>query len=75
MQHIFKLLGAEALNDDVLLFFTELVLFLKLFQLSLLCLPVDAKPTLRFLQHLQLLLVQTLQQPLPPLLHLNQSTL
>lgn len=75
MQHIFQLLSAETLNNDVLLFLSEFVLLLELFKLSLLCLPIDTEASLRFLKHLQLLLIKTLQQPLSPFLHLNQPTL
>lgn len=82
MQHIFELLCRESLNDNIFLFFSQFVFLLELFQLDLLSLTIDTEPSLRhsrldivgFLESLQLLLVEALQQPLASLLHLDQPT-
>ena len=82
MQHIFELLCWESLNDNIFLFFSQFVFLLELFQLDLLSLTIGTEPSLRhsrldivrFLECLQLLLVEALQQPLASLLHLDQPT-
>ena len=43
MQHIFELLGREALDNHILLFFSQLVFLLELLQLDLLSLAVGAE--------------------------------
>ena len=83
MQHILKLLGWKALNDHILLFFTKLVLSLKLLELCLMNLSSDAESSSLgahaivggLLECLELLLVQALQQTLSSLFHFNETTL
>lgn len=76
VQHLLQLLGREALDDDVLLLFAELVLLLELFELGLLSLAASAESAaLPIEQALELLVVEALQQTLPPLLHFDQPAL
>ena len=83
MQHVLKLLGREALNDHILLLFTELVLSLKLLELCLMNLSTDTESSTLgahaivggLLECLELLLVQALQKALPPLFHFNETAL
>ena len=71
VQHLLQLMGAEPLYDHVLLFLSELILFVKLLELSLVCLPISAESVLGILQVLGLLLVVALQEPSPAFLHLE----
>ena len=76
VQHLLQLLRREALDDDVLLLFAELVLLLELLELGLLSLATSAESaTLPIEQALELLVVEALQQTLPPLLHFDQPAL
>jgi hypothetical protein len=70
------LLSTEALNNHVFLLFTEHVLLLKLFQLTLLGLAVGTEPIdLRILNNFQFSLVQRLKQALPSFAHFDQPRL
>lgn len=46
MQHVFKLLSGESLNDDIFLFFAQFVFLLELLQLDLLSLTIGTEPSL-----------------------------
>jgi hypothetical protein len=75
VQHVFQLLGREALDYNIFLFFPKLVLLLEHLELSLMGSSIGAEASLRILEALELLLVKAMQKTHPSLFHLDQPTL
>ena len=84
IEHLLKLLGGEALDDNVLLLLSELVFFLELIEFGLQSLTVSSEAgpvrhlhieALALDQVLELFVVEALEEALATLLHLDETRL